>query len=57
MFDVKQVQKEAENELAEEKAKEAKTKIKAKLKAIDSAKKIVSNLEQELQVLLADIGS
>ncbi len=56
MFDVKAVQKEAEEEVAAEQADAARGKIKGKLKDIAQAKAIVRNLEREYEVLLAEIG-
>lgn len=57
MFDIKKAEEEAKAEVAEESTKIAKGKIKDKLKQIDSAKKIVSNLELEYAALLRDIGA
>lgn len=56
MFDVKQVITEAQKELNDEKAKQAKTRVKDKLVQLDKAKKIVSNLERELEDLYAELG-
>ena len=55
-FDARKVAAEAQEELAQERAAEAKTKIKAKLRQIAAAKAVVSNLEEEYQVLLRDIA-
>ena len=57
MFDINDVQKQAEAEIAKEAADKAKGKIKDHLKRIASAKAVVANLEREYQVLLAEIGS
>lgn len=57
MFDIKEVQKEAEKEIAEEKKTAAKTAIKAKLRQIAAAEKVLKNLRDEYDVLLADIGA
>lgn len=56
MFDIKKAKEEAEKEFAEEKAKIAKEKIKAKLKQLDTAKKVVANLQRELDDLYVDIS-
>ena len=48
---------EARAEVLEAKAKEAKGKIKAHLQKLEAAKLIVSNLERELEVLLAQVGA
>ena len=48
--------KEVDAALDEEFAAETKTHIKAKKRQILSAKKIVRNLELELETLLAEIG-
>jgi hypothetical protein len=57
MFDIKQVQADAEKEIADERSKRAKDKIKDKLREIDKAKKIVANLQNEYEILLKDIGA
>jgi hypothetical protein len=57
MFDIKEVQKEAEKEIAEEKKTAAKKAIKDKLRQIAAAEKVVKNLRDEYDVLLADIGA
>jgi len=46
---------EAKQEVIEAKSKEAKTKIKDHLKKLDNAKLVVSNLERELEVMVAQI--
>lgn len=56
MIDIKKAQEEAARELADEKAKDAKEKIKSKLREIGKAKKIVANLERELEDLYIEIG-
>lgn len=56
MFDIKRAKEEAEKEFSEEKVKAAKEKIKAKLKQLDAARKIVSNLQRELDDLYVDIS-
>lgn len=57
MFDIKQVEAEAQKELAAEKATAAKSKIKSKLAQIAQAEKVVENLRDEYAVLLRDIGA
>lgn len=57
MFDIKAVEKEAQEELNKELAGAAKTKIKASLRAIAMAEKALANLRAEHAALLWDIGS
>jgi hypothetical protein len=57
MFDVKDVQAEAEKEIAEERKTVAKARIKSKLREIAQAERIVANLRDEYAVLLQDIGA
>jgi hypothetical protein len=57
MFDITNIEKEARAELAEELGKSAKQKIKAKLREINMAERALTNMRQEYQVLLRDIGS
>lgn len=57
MFDIKAVEKEAQDELNKELAGAAKTKIKASLRAIAMAEKALVNLRAEHDALLRDIGS
>lgn len=57
MFDVKSLVSEVRKELADEASKAAKTKIKAAMKRVDDAKKILRNAEDELEVILKDIGA
>ena len=56
MFDVKKATDEATVEIAKEKAETAKKRIKEKLVLIDKAKKVVSNLERELDDLYDELG-
>lgn len=51
MFDIKKAQDEAKKELAEEQAGNAKDKIKSKLRELSRAKKLVANIERELEDL------
>lgn len=51
MFDIKEVKAKARAEFNQEKIADATNKIKLKLKELDSAKKIVRNLERELEDL------
>lgn len=57
MFDIKQVEKDAQAEFAKERADNAKKKLVAKLKTLADARQVVLNLENEYAVLLRDIGS
>lgn len=56
MFDVKKVREEAEKELREEAEEAAKKKLISKLKELDRARKVVRNLERELEEIELDIG-
>jgi hypothetical protein len=57
MFDVKAVEKEAQDELAKEMGNAAKAKIKASLRTIAMAEKALLNARQEHEVLMRDIGA
>lgn len=57
MLDIKKVTEEAQKELMDEKMKDAKTKVKSKLKELDAARKVVSNVEVELEDLYVTLGS
>lgn len=57
MFDIKGIEKEAQDELNKELAAGAKAKIKASLRNIAMAEKALMNLRNEHAVLLRDIGS
>jgi len=48
---IEEIKAEAVKEFNEEKAKEAKGRIKTKLKELDKAKKVVTNIERELEDL------
>ena len=56
MIDITQVKVEAEKELREERMKDAKSRIKLQLTKIHAAKKIVANLERELEDLYVVVG-
>lgn len=56
MFDINKAKAEAEKEFAEERMNDAKSKIKAKLKQLDAAKKVVANLQRELDDLYTVIS-
>jgi hypothetical protein len=56
MFDVKKVVEDAKKEVAEEAAKVAKSRVKDKLLLLEKAKKVVANLERELEDLYAELG-
>lgn len=51
LTDVKSLREEAQKEYEQEKQAEAKKQIKAKLKELDNAKKIVRNIEREIEDL------
>lgn len=57
MFDIKAVEKEAQAEIAKERGEAAKKKIKDKLRQIAAARQVVTNLEGEYKLLLAEIGT
>lgn len=57
MFDIKKIEDEARKEVADEQAVKAKSQIKAKLAQINTAKKVVANLELEYNALLLEIGN
>lgn len=56
MFDIKKAKAEAEKEIADEKAVEAKKRIKEKMKLRDQAKKVLANIEREIEDLYAELG-
>lgn len=56
MIDIKKVREEAEKEVGEEKIETAKRQVKQKMKEIETARKIVRNLERELDDIYATIG-
>jgi len=56
MFDIKKAKEEAEKELAQEKGEKAKKRIKEKLTQLDSAKKVIQNIERELEDLYVELG-
>jgi hypothetical protein len=56
MFDVKKVQEEAAKELADEAATKAKGRIKDKLRQIEQAKRVLANLNRELEDLYGEIS-
>jgi len=57
MFDIKSVEKAAQEEIAKERGEAAKKKIKDHLRKVAAARAVVRNLEDEYQVLLQDIGT
>jgi glucan biosynthesis protein len=57
MFDINQVEKEAQAELAEEASRGAKGKIKESLRKIAAAEKVLANLRAEHAELMKDIGT
>ena len=56
MLEMNEVKKQAMKELHDENMKSATASIKRKLKEIDTAKKIVANLERELDELYVELG-
>jgi len=56
MFDIKKAKEEAEKEIAQEKGEKAKKRIKEKMAALDTAKKVVQNIERELDDLYVELG-
>lgn len=56
MFDVKKIEKEAQEEVAKEQAAKAKDQIKAKLKQIAASRAVTANLEREYAALLLEVG-
>jgi hypothetical protein len=57
MMDINKVKAEAEAEVREEQMKRAKERIKCKLRELESAKKIVGNIQRELDDLYVEIGN
>lgn len=57
MFDIKKLINEAENEVAEEAIKRAKERIVMKLREREKAKKILANIERELEDLYAELAN
>jgi hypothetical protein len=57
MFDIKQIETEAQKELVEERSRAAKDKIKKHLKLISDAERVLANLKLEYQAILRDIGT
>lgn len=55
MFDVNQIEKEAQEELSKEMGAQAKLKIKASLRTIAMAEKALLNARNEHAVLMRDI--
>lgn len=56
MFDIKKAKAEAEKELATEKGEKAKKRIKEKLAQLDAAKRVVQNIDRELEDLYVELG-
>lgn len=56
MFDIKKVQEEAEKEIMDEKLLVAKKRIKSKLNERESAKRILANIEREIDDLYVELG-
>jgi hypothetical protein len=56
MFDIKKAKEEAQKEISEEQMKDAKNKYKKKLREISAARKIVANLERELEDLEIELS-
>jgi hypothetical protein len=56
MVDVNKAKQEALKEVNEEREKEAKIKIKSKLLELEKARKIVKNIERELEDLYDELS-
>lgn len=56
MLDIKKVQEEAQKELVQERMEKAKRQVKSKLNEIENARRVVTNLERELEDLYAELG-
>ena len=56
MFDATKVREEAEAEVRLEEITAAKKRIKGALKALEAGRKVVRQLERELEVIMAEIG-
>lgn len=56
MIDIKKVKDEARAEIAKEKGEKAKTALVKKLRDLDAAKRIVANIEREVEDLEASIA-
>ena len=56
MVDVKKAKEEALKEVSEEREKEAKIKIKSKLIELEKARKVVKNIERELEDLYDELS-
>ena len=56
MFDAKEVLAEAEKEVRADAVKAAKTRIKSAIKSLEAARKVVRQLERDLEVIMAEIG-
>jgi hypothetical protein len=50
-MDAKTIKEQAKQEFEEERSKEAKEKIKKKLRELAAAKKVVTNIEREIEDL------
>ncbi|MHC4616791.1 MAG: hypothetical protein ACYTEQ_03460 [Planctomycetota bacterium] len=55
-LDIARVKKEAAEEVQREKLEKAKSQIKDKLRELDAAKKVVANLDRELEDLYDEIA-
>lgn len=56
MFDIKKVEDEAKAEIAKEQAEKAKTALVKKLRDLENAKRIVANIQREIDDLKASIA-
>ena len=56
MLDIKAVKEEARKKIADEEAEKAKVALVAKLRTLESAKKVVANIEREISDLEASIA-
>jgi vacuolar-type H+-ATPase subunit E/Vma4 len=57
MFDIKKAKEEAAKEIADELLAKAKTRYKDKMRALAMAKKVITNLEKELEDLDHELGN
>ena len=56
MFDIKKVEDEVKAEIAKEQAEKAKTALVKKLRDLENAKRIVANIQREIDDLKASIA-
>ncbi len=56
MFDIKKVEDEVKAEIAKEQAEKVKTALVKKLRDLENAKRIVANIQREIDDLKASIA-